>query len=110
MRLPTLNTEHVQREDARAHHEALYRAFLAKTTVPVAITPETREQVQASESSNGRRFWESRGFRIRTKSNRDNTVLSVWLEVDGRAAELEAARAFRDERRREIAARKEASA
>lgn len=104
MRLPAMTAEHVRHEDARAHHEDLYRGFLAGTTVVLPITSATRAKVQAAESSNGRRFWEARGFRIRTKANTGNTVLSVWLEPDGRAAELEQARVFRDERRREIAA------
>lgn len=107
MRLPTLNPEHERHEDARAHHEDLYRGFLAGTMVQIPITPATRAKVQASESSNGRRFWTARGFRIRTKANSGNTLLAVWLEPQ---MTLEQARVYREERRAEIAARKEATA
>ena len=80
MRLPIVTREHAIHEDARAHNEALYTAFLAGESIAVPVTPESVHQVQLKESGDYRRFWLARGFRIRTKRNREATVLAVWLE------------------------------
>jgi len=80
MRLPIVTREHAIHEDARAHNEALYTAFLAGESISVPVTPESVHRVQLKESWDYRRFWLARGFRIRTKRNREATVLAVWLE------------------------------
>jgi len=80
MRLPIVTREHAIHEDARAHNEALYTAFLDGKQLSVSVTPDTVHQVQLKESGDYRRFWLARGFRIRTKRNREATVLAVWLE------------------------------
>lgn len=80
MRLPTLTREHEIHEDARAHNEALYAAFLTGERIAVPVTAESVHRVQLKESGDYRRFWLARGFRIRTKRNREQTVLAVWLE------------------------------
>lgn len=80
MRLPVVTKEHAIHEDARSHNEALYAAFLAGQRIDVAVTPETVQRVQLKESGDYRRFWQARGFRIRTKRNAEHTILAVWLE------------------------------
>lgn len=103
MRLPTVTEEQQKHEEARAHHEELYGAFLSSTPLVLPVTPQTWLYVMNAESSNGRRFWTKRGFRIRTKVNPAKTVLSVWLEQVGMTDEQ--ARVYREARRAEIAAR-----
>lgn len=80
MRLPTITPEQHVHEAARQRNEALYQAFLTHTVVHVVTTPITWVQQQNAASSNARHFWTSRGFRIRTKTNPQKTVMDVWLE------------------------------
>lgn len=80
MRLPVVTREHESSEDARQHNEALYLAFLTEQKTAVPVTPATVHTVQLKQSGDYRRFWLARGFRIRTKRNKDATVLLVWLE------------------------------
>jgi len=80
MRLPTVTREHESHEAARAHNEALYAAFLSGERILVPVTPDTVHRIQLKQSGDYRRFWLSRGFRIRTKRDKAQTQLAVWLE------------------------------
>lgn len=80
MRLPTVTAEHRQNEDARQQHEALYLAYQTGNSISRPITPDTAVKIQGDESGNIRRFWHTRGFRVRTRTNREKTWLTIWIE------------------------------
>lgn len=81
MRLPAITVQQRQHEDSRQRHEELYQAFLDGTRVQRPITPDTWIEDQNATSANARAFWRTRGFRIRTKTNAEKTVMDVWLEA-----------------------------
>lgn len=86
MRLPVVTREHAIHEEARAHNEALYAAFLADQRIDVPVTPESVQRVQLKESGDYRRFWRARGFRIRTKRDAAHTRLMVVVGAVGALA------------------------
>lgn len=80
MRLPAVTKEHQQNEDSRQWHERVWASFLAQETIAVPVTPWDYVDVQLRISANTRSFWNTRGYRIRTKTNEEKTILTVWLE------------------------------
>lgn len=80
MRIPAFTPEQKKHEASRAFCEEMYQAFLDDRRIEVPVTHDTWVRVQAQVSANTRHFWNGRGFRIRTKSNKGKTVLFVWLE------------------------------
>lgn len=80
MRLPTATHRQAQLEDARQFSERLYTAFLRGVPIGLPITKLNWREVQLETSCNQRQFWHSRGFWIRTRTDKEKTTLTVWLE------------------------------
>lgn len=81
MRLPAVTQRQLEHENSRERHERWYAAYLASEPVIYPTSPGACVIDQNFYSSNGRRFWAERGFRIRTRTNLEKTTLTVWLEA-----------------------------
>lgn len=77
MRLPTLSRRQQQQEDARVFHESLWCAYLEQQKIRVVPGPEGVKVTQARVSGNLRRFWNERGYLLKTK--RVGGALAVWI-------------------------------
>lgn len=78
MRLPAITARQQQQEDARVFHESLWCAFLEQQKIRVLPGPEGVKVKQARVSGNLRRFWNERGYLLKTK--RAAQSLEVWIE------------------------------
>lgn len=76
MRLPAITKRQQAYEDARLVHERLYDARLAGQRVVIPSTDPKR--TQAYYSGNLRRFWNERGFALKTKTV--PAGLELWIE------------------------------
>ena len=80
MRLPAITNGQKHVEDSRAFNERLYAAFLAGVPIELPITKLNWREEQSRVSGNSHKFWNARGFRVRTRSDAEKTTLTVWLE------------------------------
>lgn len=78
--IPAVTTHQAHRRNALKRHNQLWAAYVAGEPVTLPITPETYVATQRREVQATTDYWKPRGYRVRTQSNEDKTVLTVWLE------------------------------
>ena len=86
MRLPTFTARQAQYEDARAFHEAVWRASLAgaRYSVPIATEALTTREAWRQQGV-AHKFWNRRGYTLRTALNASRTAIEYWAEPLTRA-------------------------
>lgn len=80
MRLPAITPHQRENERSREQHELWFQAYLDGKRMSYATKPYECEDERLRLSGNGRAFWRQRGFTVRTSTNRDKTILTIWLE------------------------------
>lgn len=81
MRLPAITEQQQANEEARQFNEQLYQAYLDKGVMEIKATHATIQQKQVEVSSNGKHFWNRRQFHFRTRMDRKQMAIVVWLEA-----------------------------
>lgn len=78
--LPARSPHEAKRRNALKRHQKLWEAYKNGNPIEVSITPDTYLRTQLRLQGGTRDYWGPRGYRVRTQSNEDKTVLTIWLE------------------------------